>query len=152
MTEDISEVLSANIVMYELLRESIVKTEYIRILSKEQLAEKCNCQIAYVKHIGNYKELVHEAMSKNIVLWSLSEKQFRNIIVCNLKPCPVCGKAPKVRIIPSAISAGLGGDVTIHCTPFLRKPHVKITKSAAVDIDALTYAAKKWNSYWNQEQ
>ena len=62
-----------------------------------------------------------------------------------LKPCPVCGKLPKIKRDYSYESAGFGAWCTIQCKPFLRKPHLKIEEGKASWERALLYGAERWN-------
>ena len=59
-----------------------------------------------------------------------------------LKPCPVCGKKPSVKLYEYS---GFGAWCTIQCKPFLRKPHLKIEEGKASRDRALQYAAESWN-------
>jgi hypothetical protein len=63
----------------------------------------------------------------------------------NLKPCPVCGKKPRIKRDPGYEYAGFGAWCTIQCKPFLRKPHLKIEEGKASWDRALQYAAERWN-------
>ena len=62
-----------------------------------------------------------------------------------LKPCPICGKTPKIIRHYDYEDRALGAWCTIECQPFLRQPHLKIED---VDVDwerALQYAIEAWN-------
>ena len=62
-----------------------------------------------------------------------------------LKPCPVCGRQPKVKRDYAYESAGFGAWCTIQCKPFLRKPHAKIEEGKATWERALAYGIEHWN-------
>lgn len=62
-----------------------------------------------------------------------------------LKPCPVCGKQPKVHRDISYEQNGYGAWVTISCKPFLRKYHKKTECGKAIYERALLGAINRWN-------
>lgn len=65
--------------------------------------------------------------------------------MAELKPCPVCGKMPKVTRDLTYEALGFGAWCTIQCKPFLRKPHLKIEEGKARWERALEYAVEHWN-------
>lgn len=62
-----------------------------------------------------------------------------------LKPCPVCGKQPKIFRDLGYEANGFGAWCTIQCKPFLRKPHLKHEEGKATWDRALKYAIEGWN-------
>ena len=62
-----------------------------------------------------------------------------------LRPCPVCGKNPKVRRDPAYEAAGYGAWCTIKCKPFLRRPHRVAESGKASFQRAYEDAARRWN-------
>ena len=58
-----------------------------------------------------------------------------------LRPCPVCGKMPRVS---GSYNPGFAWCV-IQCKPFLRKPHLKIEEGKASWDRALAYGSIRWN-------
>lgn len=62
-----------------------------------------------------------------------------------LKPCPICGKQPKVKRDYGSEGAGFGAWCTIQCKPFLRRPHLKVEEGKAQWERALKYAIEEWN-------
>ena len=69
-----------------------------------------------------------------------------------LKPCPVCGKKPKIKRDYSYEANGYGAWCTIQCKPFMRKPHLKVEEGKARWDRALKYGIERWNrsvDYWN---
>ena len=63
-----------------------------------------------------------------------------------LKPCPICGRIPKIKRDYKSEVRGYGARCTIQCKFFLRKPHYKITHSKASWNRALYYAIVDWNN------
>lgn len=64
-----------------------------------------------------------------------------------MKPCPVCGKEPKViRDIAYEVS-WLGTWCTIQCKPFMRRPHLKIQRGASTWERALEFGIEYWNLF-----
>lgn len=64
-----------------------------------------------------------------------------------LRPCPRCGKIPKVyRDIGYEVS-GFGAWCTIECKPIFRKPHFKVEQGKATWKRAFGYAVAVWNGY-----
>lgn len=68
-----------------------------------------------------------------------------------LKPCPFCGKKPKVKRDIGYEICGFGAWCTIQCKPFLRKPHIKVEEGKASWDRALNYAIEAWNRRANDE-
>lgn len=62
-----------------------------------------------------------------------------------LKPCPICGKMPKVKRDYSYEVSGFGAWRTIQCKPFLRKSHLKIEEGKSTWDRAYKYAIVHWN-------
>jgi hypothetical protein len=62
-----------------------------------------------------------------------------------LKPCPVCGKLPKIKRDYNYEHSAFGAWCTIQCKPFLRKPHLKIEEGKASWDRALKYGIEHWN-------
>ena len=62
-----------------------------------------------------------------------------------LKPCPICGKLPKIIRDYNYEHSGFGAWCTIQCKPFLRKPHLKIEEGKASWDRALKYGIEQWN-------
>lgn len=62
-----------------------------------------------------------------------------------LKPCPFCGKKPKVIRDIGYETAGFGAWCIIQCKPFFRKPHLKIEEGKSTWERALRYATLRWN-------
>lgn len=69
----------------------------------------------------------------------------------DLKPCPVCGKQPKVFRDIGYETSGFGAWCTIQCKPFLRKPHLKIEEGKATWERALKYGIERWNRRAGEE-
>ena len=63
-----------------------------------------------------------------------------------LKPCPICGKMPKVKIDYGYEANGFGGWVIIQCKPLLRKSHLKIEEGKSTNKRALEFAIDSWNA------
>lgn len=59
-----------------------------------------------------------------------------------LKPCPVCGRMPKVRC--SAIGH-CGAWVEVQCKPLFRREHLAVRHGAATMELAFDMAAEDWN-------
>lgn len=59
-----------------------------------------------------------------------------------LRPCPVCGKQPRVSV---SYAPGHGGWCAIQCKPFLRKPHLKVEEGKALLNSAIRRARVRWN-------
>ena len=64
-----------------------------------------------------------------------------------LRPCPVCGKQPKVHRDISYEQNGYGAWITISCKPLLGKPHKKVECGKSTYERALLGAIKEWNGY-----
>ncbi len=62
-----------------------------------------------------------------------------------IKPCPVCGKEPKITRDVGYEINGFGAWCTIQCKPFMRKPHFKIEWGASTWERALEYCTEYWN-------
>ena len=62
-----------------------------------------------------------------------------------LKPCPFCGKMPKVKRDVNYELNGFGAWCTIQCKPLLRKPHLKVEEGKASWERAMKYAIEAWN-------
>lgn len=60
-----------------------------------------------------------------------------------LKPCPVCGKRPEIRI--HDILPGGGAFCTVSCKPWFRKPHRSVCHGKASPERAIAYAIADWN-------
>lgn len=58
-----------------------------------------------------------------------------------LKPCPICGKQPKIIYETS----GFGAWCIIQCKPFLCKPHLKHEEGKSIWNRALVHAIEGWN-------
>ena len=63
----------------------------------------------------------------------------------DLKPCPVCGKTPKIYRDISYELSGFGAWCTIQCKPILRKPHIMVAVGKASWGRAFAYAIEAWN-------
>lgn len=59
-----------------------------------------------------------------------------------LKPCPVCGRIPKVR--RGAIGC-CGAWVEVRCKPLFRREHLAVQHGAATMERAFDMAADAWN-------
>ena len=62
-----------------------------------------------------------------------------------LKPCPVCGKIPKIIRDYGYESSGFGAWCIIQCKPFMRRHHMKVEEGKASWERALKYAIEAWN-------
>ena len=62
-----------------------------------------------------------------------------------LKPCPFCGKMPKIKRDYGYEYNGYGAWCTILCKPFLRRTHLKIEVGKANWSRALMCAIEAWN-------
>ena len=62
-----------------------------------------------------------------------------------LKPCPICGKRPKVKRDYAYEGSGFGAWCTIQCKSFFRKPHLKVEAGKAQWERALICAVEEWN-------
>lgn len=62
-----------------------------------------------------------------------------------LKPCPICGRMPKVKRDIGYEYSGFGAWCTIQCKPFMRRPHMKVEEGKASWERALKYAIEAWN-------
>lgn len=59
-----------------------------------------------------------------------------------LKPCPVCGRMPKVRYR----AFGCCGDwVEVRCKPLFRREHLAVWHCVATEERAFDMAAEAWN-------
>ncbi len=62
-----------------------------------------------------------------------------------LKPCPICGKQPKIKRDYNYEMSGFGAWCTIKCG-CLFKTHLKIEEGKATWERALHYASLRWNA------
>ena len=62
-----------------------------------------------------------------------------------LKPCPYCGKMPKMKRDVNYELNGFGAWCTIQCRLFLRKPHLKVEEGKASWARAMKHAIEAWN-------
>ena len=69
-----------------------------------------------------------------------------------LKPCPFCGKTPKIKRDIGYETSGFGAWCTIQCKPFLRKPHLKIEEGKSTWDRALKYSIEHWNRRVEEEK
>lgn len=60
----------------------------------------------------------------------------------NLKPCPVCGRMPKVRYRAFGC---YGAWVEVRCKPLFRREHLAVRHGAATMELAVDMAAEDWN-------
>lgn len=77
--------------------------------------------------------------------WGLSEEKIQKMSEIRLKPCPVCGKIPKIKRNYSYEANGYGAWCTIQCKPLSRKPHLKIEEGKSMWDRAYKYAIMDWN-------
>ena len=68
-----------------------------------------------------------------------------------LKPCPICGKRPKIKRDYGSEGSGFGAWCTIQCKPLLRMPHLKVEEGKAQWERALKCAIEEWNRRANDE-
>lgn len=59
-----------------------------------------------------------------------------------LKPCPVCGRMPKVRY---RTFGGYGSWVEVRCKPLFQREHLAVRHGAATMERAVDMAAEDWN-------
>ena len=62
-----------------------------------------------------------------------------------LKPCPVCGKKPKVRTGWFYETGIYRYKCVVECTPFLRRPHLKVEETWYSAEGAENIAVNEWN-------
>jgi len=62
----------------------------------------------------------------------------------SVKPCPVCGRMPKMYFDDDNICCR-GGFTMIQCKPFLRKRHHIVEEGKASFPRSVEYAIKRWN-------
>ena len=62
-----------------------------------------------------------------------------------LKPCPVCGKKPKISIGGFCEAGFSRYRCVVECTPFLRKPHLKVEEVWYSAEGAENIAVNEWN-------
>ena len=62
-----------------------------------------------------------------------------------IKPCPVCGKSPKIYRDIGYESSMLGAWCVIKCKPFFRKPHKQTEVGKSSWERALKAAITNWN-------
>ena len=55
------------------------RIEYVRVLDIMSLLGRKDCEIFYIKHTGDYKELVKMAYERNIVITSISRREYENM-------------------------------------------------------------------------
>ena len=60
----------------------------------------------------------------------------------DLKPCPVCGRMPKVRYRAFGCS---GVFVEVRCKPLFRREHLAVQHGAATMERAFDMVAEAWN-------
>lgn len=63
----------------------------------------------------------------------------------SIKPCPVCGKRPKVKRDIGYETSGFGAWCIIQCKPLLRKAHLKIEEGKSTWKRAYQCAVERWN-------
>lgn len=68
-----------------------------------------------------------------------------NVYLDRIRPCPVCGKMPKVYRDYGYEANGYGAWCTIECKPFLRKAHFKIESGKDRWKRAFMDAIDRWN-------
>lgn len=59
-----------------------------------------------------------------------------------LKPCPFCGRMPKIRY---RVFECCGTLVEVRCKPLFRREHIAVRHGAAITERALDMAAEDWN-------
>lgn len=59
-----------------------------------------------------------------------------------LKPCPLCGRMPKVRYRAFGCC---GGWVEVRCKPLFRREHLAVQHGAATMERAFDMAVENWN-------
>lgn len=52
------------------------KVEYIRVLDFMALIGRKDCEIFYITHKGNYNDLAKMAFDRNIIITSISKKEY----------------------------------------------------------------------------
>lgn len=62
-----------------------------------------------------------------------------------IRPCPICGKMPKIKRDYNYEDSFFGAWCTIQCKPFLRRAHVKVEHGNANWDIALERAIDDWN-------
>lgn len=63
-----------------------------------------------------------------------------------VKVCPICGKAPKVRLNENLhMFKPATYEATIKCKPFLRKSHLAVDYTSNEKDDAIDHAVRHWN-------
>lgn len=62
-----------------------------------------------------------------------------------LRPCPICGKMPKIKRDYVYEASGFGAWCTIQCKPLFRRPHLKIEEGKSMWDRAYKYAIENWN-------
>lgn len=62
-----------------------------------------------------------------------------------IKPCPVCGKQPKVKRDIGYEISGFGAWCIIQCKPLLGKAHLKIEEGKSTWTRAYQCAVERWN-------
>lgn len=80
-------------------------------------------------------------MAKNDNVTGINAPASLNLADFKLKPCPFCGRMPKVRYRAFGCS---GVCVELRCKPLLRKEHLSVWHGAATSEQALAMAADAW--------
>ena len=62
-----------------------------------------------------------------------------------LKPCPICGKMPKVKRDYGYESSGFGAWCIIECKRPFHKLHMKVEQGKSTWERAYKYAVEEWN-------
>ena len=62
-----------------------------------------------------------------------------------LRPCPICGRFPKIKRDYGYERSGFGAWCTIQCKPLFRKSHLKVEEGKSTWDRALEYAMRRWN-------
>ena len=55
------------------------KIDYIRVLDVMSLIGKKDCEIFYVKHVGDFQELSKMASERNVVITSISKRMYEDM-------------------------------------------------------------------------
>lgn len=55
------------------------KIEYVRVLDIMTLIGQKDCEIFYIKHVGNFQELSKMACERNCTITSISKKEYEDI-------------------------------------------------------------------------
>ena len=62
-----------------------------------------------------------------------------------IKPCPVCGRRPKIKRDIGYETSGFGAWCIIQCKPLLGKAHLKIEEGKSTWKRAYQCAVERWN-------